>query len=275
MAEREPNGHQFMDLTVPEYAYMFGFLQADGHLRRGPGQKGSLTVEINAEDIGVLYAFQRLTPYYSSVTERTRTTNFAKTHRSAVWSLCSLEARTRVNELGIPYGRKSDKIAPPEAAHSSLDYLRGLVDADGSVGYTAAGYPFISLTSASTAVIAYLCLYAGEITGTRRNPRRNQRDAIYNLVYVTEAAKELCSRLYYPGCLSLSRKQQSAIAVAAWTRATGTKPRPSPIDWTPEMDRDLLKAPTIARAAAALGYSTSACQQRRWKLLHGLVPLPD
>ncbi len=31
MAEREPNG-PFMDLENPDYAYMFGFIQADGHL---------------------------------------------------------------------------------------------------------------------------------------------------------------------------------------------------------------------------------------------------
>ncbi|WP_262063495.1 hypothetical protein [Streptomyces sp. STR69] len=41
------------------------------------------------------------------------------------------------------------------------------------------------------------------------------------------------------------------------------------------MDRILLSAPTIAAAAAELGYSNSPCQTRRWKLLHGLVPLPD
>ena len=49
MAEREPTGHEFMDLTVPEYAYMFGFLQADGHLAKGTGQKGRLTVESTPE----------------------------------------------------------------------------------------------------------------------------------------------------------------------------------------------------------------------------------
>jgi hypothetical protein len=35
MAECEPIGQQFMDLSVPEYAYMFDFLQADGHLQQG------------------------------------------------------------------------------------------------------------------------------------------------------------------------------------------------------------------------------------------------
>lgn len=102
MAECEPSAHQFMDLTVPEYAYMFGFLQADGHLAKGPGQKGRLTVEINARDIELLRAFQKLTPYYSSITERTRSTNVAETHRSATWCLCSLEARTLLNGLGLP-----------------------------------------------------------------------------------------------------------------------------------------------------------------------------
>ncbi|MEV6942252.1 hypothetical protein AB0N07_09650 [Streptomyces sp. NPDC051172] len=66
-----------MDLTVPEYAYMFGFLQADGHMHQGIGQKGRLTVELNIKDIDLLYRFKYLTPFNSSVTERTRSTNFA------------------------------------------------------------------------------------------------------------------------------------------------------------------------------------------------------
>lgn len=43
MADCEPVAHQFMDLRVPEYAYMFGFLQADGNLYQGMGRKGCLT----------------------------------------------------------------------------------------------------------------------------------------------------------------------------------------------------------------------------------------
>ncbi|MFF1479315.1 hypothetical protein ACFVYD_17430 [Streptomyces sp. NPDC058301] len=51
----------FMDLEDPRYAYMFGFLQADGHLAQGTGQKGRLTVEISYRDIGILEEFRRLT----------------------------------------------------------------------------------------------------------------------------------------------------------------------------------------------------------------------
>ncbi|MEU8098013.1 hypothetical protein [Streptomyces rubiginosohelvolus] len=141
----------FMDLQRPDYAYMFGFLQADGHLAQGTGHKGRLTVEISVRDIAVLRAFQRLTPYNSSITERVRATNFSEEHHSAIWTLCDREARATVNGLGLPYGRKSKKITPPRVEFSRRDYLRGVIDADGSVGHTGQGLPFVSLTCLSLA----------------------------------------------------------------------------------------------------------------------------
>jgi AraC-like DNA-binding protein len=264
-----------MDLTVPEYAYMFGFLQADGHLHQGVGQKGRLTVEINARDIDLLRRFQKLTPYYSSITERTRSTNFAVTHHSAVWSLCSLEARTKLNGLGLPYGRKSKTITPPGGDFSGRDYLRGIIDADGSVGYTSQEFPFISLTTTSTVIATYMSSYAREITGAERTLKRNARDGVYNILYTKENAQQLAAHLYYSDCLSLERKQLAADSLGPWVRPAGMERRPPRIEWTAEMDRILLAAPTIADAAAELGYSPSPCQNRRWKLLHGVVPLPD
>jgi hypothetical protein len=159
-------------------------------------------------------------------------------------------------------------------SNSRHDYLRGIVDADGSVGFTSQGYPFISLTTASTAIIACLCSYAAEITDTERTVGRNQRDDIYNINYI-EAAQALSAHLYYPGCLSLRRKQTTAESIASRVRPAGSRPRPPRIQWTCDMDRTLLAAPTIAHAAVEPGYSQSACQVRRRKLLHGVVPVPD
>jgi hypothetical protein len=113
----------------------------DGHLQQGAGQKGRLTVEINARDIHILRNFRDLTPYYSNISERARSTNFAETHHSATWSLYSLEARKKLSELGLPHGRKSKRIAPPRVDFSRRDYLRGVIDADGSVGRTSEGFP--------------------------------------------------------------------------------------------------------------------------------------
>jgi hypothetical protein len=263
-----------MDLTVPEYAYMFGFLQADGHLQQGVGQKGRLTVEISARDIHLLREFQRLTPYYSSITERTRSTNFAETHRSATWSLCSLEARNRLNGLGLPYGRKSRTVGPPEVEFSRRDYLRGVIDADGSVGHTSQGFPFISLTTASTALAAYTCFYARKIMGAERTLKRNARDCIYNILYTKENAQELAADLYYKDCLSLRRKRTAADSLSAWVRPSNMRVAPDRRRWTAEEDRMLLHLGNDADAARELGRTEKSCYIRLWRMRTGKVPLP-
>lgn len=290
MAKREPNAQQFtlddalgidtpaptpfMDLEVPEYAYMFGFLQADGHLSQGAGQKGRLSVEINVRDIAILRDFQRLTPYYSTISERSRATNFSEEHHSATWSLCSLEARTAVNQLGLPYGRKSKKIAPPRVEFSRRDYLRGVIDADGAVGYTGQGFPFISLTTASTAVGVYLCRYARMLTGAERIIKRNARDEIYNIVYTKEAALALAADLYYPGCLALERKQAAAASLGAWVRPADMKIAPERRRWKEWEDRILLEQGTPTAAAEAWGRTLQSCNLRLWRLRSGKVPMP-
>ncbi|MEV0639539.1 LAGLIDADG family homing endonuclease [Streptomyces sp. NPDC050619] len=275
MAECEPSAHQFMDLRVPEYSYMFGFLQADGHLSQQSRQRGRLTVEINARDIDLLRKFQKLTPYNSSIRERTRSTNFAETAHSAVWSLCSLEARTIVNGLGLPYGRKSQTIAPPLVEFSRRDYLRGLIDADGSVGHTRKGCPFISLTTASTAVGAYLRQYAKDITGCERNIKRNVRDSIYNLYYTMEVAQNLAAHLYYPGCLSLERKRAVADSLTTWVRPAGMRAAHTRRPWTEWEDRILLELKSPKAAAEKLGRTTQSCDLRLWRMRNGQVPMPD
>ncbi|MFC4326911.1 hypothetical protein ACFPC0_03485 [Streptomyces andamanensis] len=274
MADREPNAHRFMDLTVPEYAYMFGFLQADGTLYRGSGRKGRLTVEIGAQDIDLLRSFQKLTPYYSNITERSRSTNFAETSHTAVWTLCSLEARTRLNELGLPYGRKSASIAPPAGDFSPRDYLRGVIDADGSVGFTGKGFPFVSLTTASTAMSVYLCRYAEEITGVERASRRNTRDDIYNVLYTMEPAQTLAAHLWYPGCLSLGRKQEAADSLTAWARPSDMRAASRHRRWSESEDRILLTLNSPRAAAQKLGRTDQSCSLRLWRLRTGQVPRP-
>ncbi|MGW8764629.1 LAGLIDADG family homing endonuclease [Streptomyces sp. NPDC055815] len=101
---------------------------------------------------------------------------------------------------------------------SRRDYLRGVIDADGSVGFTGQGFPFVSLTTASTAIGAYLCHYAKRITGASRQIRRNSRDGIYNVLYTKEAAVQLAAHLYYPGCLALQRKKSAAASLIEWVR---------------------------------------------------------
>ncbi len=256
-----------MNLEVAEYAYMFGFIQMDGHMARTSPFKGRLSVELSHHDRCILEAFQRLTPYPSTIRERTRTTNFADAYRSVLWTLCAYEARSRLEDLGLPYGAKSSIVKPPCVPFSEPDYLRGLVDADGSLGYTAAGLPFLSLTSASEAVINFLCHYASSLTGAHRTPRRNARDDIFNVVYTNETAVALMQSLYYDGCLGLERKKAAAMKARRWVRPPGMRPpQLGRRNWTSQEDHILANSRDLETAAQRLGRSVQACKMRRWRI---------
>ncbi|MFE6813646.1 LAGLIDADG family homing endonuclease [Streptomyces sp. NPDC057677] len=285
MAEQDPSAPAlfdvsaltptFMDLQDPEYAYMFGFLQADGHLSRGTGQKGKLTTEINVRDVAILREFQRLTPFHSSITERVRTTNFAKQHHSATWTLWALEARTIINRLGIPYGKKSRVIRPPRFEFSRPDYLRGVIDADGSLGWTAEGIPFLSFTSASTALAVYLCHYAKKVTGAERIARRNARDQVYVITYYKEQAQRLAEHFYYPGCLALDHKKANAASIQTWVRPADMRFAPPRRRWTEADDRELLRLNDPAAAAIALDRTEQSCSMRLWRIRTGQTTSPS
>lgn len=263
-----------MDLEDPEYAYMFGFLQADGHLHQDTRQRGRLSVEINARDAHILHEFQRLTPYHSSIRERIRVTNFSEQHRSAIWMVYALEARTIVNELGMPYGKKSMLIRPPRVDFRRRDYLRGIIDADGSLGWTAQGFPYLSLTSASTDLAAYMCHYAKKVTGAERTPGRNTRDQVYVLTYFKEHAQRLAEHLYYPGSLALDHKKANAASIQTWTRPANMRIAPPRRGWTPTDDCELLRLGDPAAAALALDRTQQSCSMRLWRLRTGQVAAP-
>ncbi|MFE4638328.1 hypothetical protein ACFRJ1_33845 [Streptomyces sp. NPDC056773] len=275
MADQDPSAPvRFMDLQDPRYAYMFGFLQADGHLSQQSRQRGRLTAELNVRDIHILREFQQLTPYNSSITERVRSTNFAESHHSATWAVSSLEARTIVNELGIPYGKKSLTIKPPRTDFSRPDYLRGIIDADGSLGWTAQGWPFLSLVSASTAIAAYLCHYGKKLTGTARTTSRNTRDGVYNVCYYKETAQQLAAHLYYDGCLALDHKKAKADAIQSWVRPADMRIAPPRRRWTAQDDQVLVRLNDPAAAAAALDRTEQSCAMRLWRIRSGRVVAP-
>jgi len=136
----------WFDLTIPERAYLFGLLQTDGSHWQGTRNRGRVQLELAAVDAELLEQLVILCPWPSSVRYRTRDTNFSRGYRSATWCLSSWDARTELTELGLPPGPKAQTVCPPPGPLSERDYLRGLIDGDGSVGFTSAG----TRTSASS-----------------------------------------------------------------------------------------------------------------------------
>lgn len=179
--------------------------------------------------------------------------------------MCTLEGRTRLLELGLPVGRKSAIIAPPAETFSHSDYLRGIIDADGSVGFTARGWPFISLVTASPAIATFTCAEILRVTGTARTTRPNARDRVMNIIIAKDPAVEFARWLYEDACIAMERKRESALAVAGWERPAGMRARSSHRRWTPDEDAIVLRMP-IKDAAEALGRTKQSVSLRRWRL---------
>ncbi len=217
---------------------------------------------------------QQVLPWRTSVTFRTRATNFVESSEQATLYLCGLGGRMRFLELGLPVGRKSAIIAPPEEPFSHRDYLRGLIDADGSVGFTAAGWPFVSLVTASPAIAAFFCDEILRVIGAHRTAKPNKRDGVMNLIVTCDPAAALARWLYEDACIALERKRAAAVTVASWTRPAGMRARSAPKRWTAEEDATIVRMPE-EEAARQLGRTLQSVHMRRWRLHQTAASMSD
>jgi hypothetical protein len=259
-----------IDLKNPSHAYFFGFIQADGHLRRIIGNKGALTVELNGQDRWLLEQFAHIVPVYSSISIRRRKTNFKDWHESATWTVYDLAFRQTLLALGMPEGRKSGIIKPPEAEFSQPDYYRGIVDADGALGLTSNEYPFLTLTTHSEALATSYMEFVEQIIGKAKTSSRNSRDQVFNIVVFKEDAQQVVSAMYYEGSLALPRKLEKARQVAEWVRPMGMRKVENRKRWTSEEDNFVLNH-SITESMRALGRSEQSVSIRRWRLINGIT----
>lgn len=259
------------DLTKPEIAYLIGLLQTDGSHHGSLDAKGKVVLELSARDASVLPRLASVLPCYSSIRRRTRDTNFSKGYESVALSFFDQEVRRALAATGVPPGRKSQTIAPPPPPIAVSDYVRGLLDGDGSVGFTAKGQPFVSLVTASKPLAAFFCGIVQEVCGVARTARPNQRDGVANVMVLNHAAAKLAAWAWYsPEAISIDRKREAAVQVAAWAPDPAKAGRYGVARkrWTPEEDRIVLSC-TQSEAAALLGRTQQSVSLRRWRLRNG------
>ena len=255
-----------LDLTIPEHAYMFGFLQADGHLYKTTRNRGRLQVELQEADGHILTEFAKLIPCHCTLTKRTRKTNFAAEHRSVILRVYNRTFRSELESLGMISGAKSAQVSTPRVNFSKADYFRGLLDADGSLGLTGNAFPFVSLVSMSEAMTLGYVQYIKEVTGKLKSPSRNKRDGVFNIVVFKEDAQAVVSAVYYDGCLALTRKQAHANRVLGWQRPeTMRKVDFDKRRWTPSED-SYIKTHTIDESSQMLSRTQQSIKMRLWRL---------
>lgn len=255
-----------IDLRVPELAYLFGVLQTDGHLSKEARNKGRVSVELQVRDRATLERFCALLPAYSSVRERTRDTNFRAGYTTATWTLYGQDVRASLRRLGLPEGEKSKTVAFPSGLYSERDYLRGLLDGDGSIGFTRTGIPFISFCTVSPHLAAGFIEYLHRLTGKQKHANPNQRDGAFNVMVNTEDAQTVARALYQAGDLGLGRKHEAAQRVLLWQRpATMRKVTWDRRRWTTEEDEVVLRLP-LSESARMLGRTARSVRVRLHRL---------
>jgi hypothetical protein len=258
---------EYINLKIPEYSYFFGFAQTDGTMSKSSRNRGKLQIEINKIDLHILKSFKNLFPeIYCSISKRIRNTNFKKNYISYVLAIFDKRFRDEINKLGIPYGEKSEIVAPPTGEFCEKDYIRGIIDGDGSIGMRLKKYPFLSFTVKSEPLKNYFISIIEKILGERKKLDRNKRDNIYNIMLNREKAQKFVSYLYYPGCLALKRKLRRAREILKWKRLKTLK-KIFRNEWHKWEDKYILHH-AFEESCNYLKRTGKSVEMRLWRLKH-------
>jgi hypothetical protein len=254
-----------LDLTLPDHAYLMGLIHSDGHLSAQSRHRGCLSIELAQRDADILHKLQVVIGAGATLSERTRDTNFSTAHSSVSLRVFDRGFREQLISLGVPVGPKSDTITPPSAPFSRIDYLRGYVDGDGSLGMTSHGFPFLSVVTASEPIASLFAGFIFDVTGLRKQCNRNARDEVFNLSVFKEDARSIASALYYGGCLSMDRKRDAAELMYVWERPTGMRKRSRHYLWTKTDDAFILTH-GVSESVHSLGRTKASIEMRLWRL---------
>lgn len=146
------------------------------------------------------------------------------------------------------------------------DYFRGIIDGDGSLGFTASGFPFLSLVTESEYLAKDFIDYIKEVTGKTKTTSRNTRDCVFNIMINKEDAQLLIKEMYYDNCMALNRKYEKAKDILSWTRPKYLKKINSK-RWDNCQDKYILNH-TIEESIATLNRTKSSIQNRLFRLSH-------
>jgi len=227
-------------------SYLIGLFQSDGNMYKGKGNKGKASIEISVKDEDIIHKIKEIIPYNYGIRKRSRNIVMKEKeylHESINITVCNMEFRNFLEINGVPYGKKSRTIDVPKSENLlKIDYIRGLFDGDGSLGFTKKGFPFIGFVTESEKIKDFLLEFFSEITRKpKKESNRNNRDNLYNILLSKEDAVIFCEKVYYENCLSLNRKYDISKNIIKWIRPIDMKKRISENrKWLKEEDEFIL-----------------------------------
>lgn len=204
-------------------SYIYGLMLADGNLyfskdrRREVDNRGRVSLEVNSRDKDICLKLFDIIPN-SKISQRIRDTNFKKNYSTCVFSNHQQAFREWLMSCGFPKEDKTFNAAPPTEIYNEIDFWRGFIDGDGSLGITAKNIPFVSLVTDSEAIKEAYLDFLFRFYGLKKKSSRNKRDGAYNIMVTNENAVKLAEDLYLSSDLYLDRKFKKAIQLQSWVR---------------------------------------------------------
>ncbi|KKM82790.1 hypothetical protein LCGC14_1315880, partial [marine sediment metagenome] len=147
-----------------------------------------------------------------------------------------------------------------------VDYWRGIIDGDGSLGITGKNLPFLGLVTDSDNLAEQFVSFLKNITGKNKTLNRNKRDNIYNILISREDAQKVVKKLYYKDCICLDRKKNRAKEVMSWKRPKNMIKKTYKVrEWGKKEEKFILSH-SITESMKKLERTRSSVETRLWRL---------
>jgi len=252
-----------MNISKETLSYIIGFLHADGHLYETTRNRGRLSIELAYRDKEILFKINSIFKNRGNIRDRIRDTNYKKNYKSSILTFCSKDIRDFLKSYGLIAGRKGNKTYIPKNVNTK-DYIKGYLDGNGSMGYTAADFPFLSISTPSKILKESVCDFIFKVTRKRKEINPNERDNFYNIVVYKEDAQRIASYLYDKSQIHIDRKYKSYLDIMRWER-----PEDMIISnkksWTTKEDL-FITVHSLDESVKELKRSKSSIKTRKWRL---------
>lgn len=184
-------------------AYALGFILADGCIIQGSyrGYSDSLKFGVQVGDIDILKKIKK---------ELKSGHTISKAKNAVHLCISSQELVNDLKNLGITYRKSLNEHLPDVQPQYIKDFIRGIIDGDGSIHFDRRGYPTISLCGGKT-TLEYVRNHFIKTLGVysvldRRSYSRSCQNYLYQIAYRCNSAKKIVGYLYDDATLYLDRK---------------------------------------------------------------------
>lgn len=207
------------NLTLEQISYIYGLLLTDGsiHQKKDLNNSYQTSLEVQYKDKDIIDKLNNLFPNSSSY-ERIRDTNFKKDCHSISFKYYQKDLPLLLFNMGFPIKDKTNIAQPPIVDYDESAFWRGVIDGDGSLGIRKQSRNrgkeiYLSLTTKSDILKDAFCNYMTKITAKKYNPKRNQRDNIYNITCSQGSAKRVLDDIYKNANIYLNRKYNKYLEI--------------------------------------------------------------